>query len=139
MSATSTSTTAAGPTLRLGGRLGTIAVIVVTAAVIAAVAWVVDQSTSSTTGVELKGDVAIAAPAIGTPAYSEQSRAMDKRESKKAALLALLRRGPARTWDMMLAGGSGWRSRKQELCEEGYVIHVEEHPDFAIYTLEANP
>ncbi len=77
-----------------------------------------------------------AAPAIGTPAHEEQRAALAKRESKKAALLALLRRGPARTWDCMLAGGSGWRSRLQELREEGYRIHTEEHSDYAIYTLE---
>ncbi len=83
----------------------------------------------------------LSAPAIGTPTHYEQSRVLDKRESKKARLLALLQRGPARTWDCMLAGGSGWRSRLQELREEGHRISTEEHPDFAIYTLhsEAKP
>jgi hypothetical protein len=80
-----------------------------------------------------------AAPAVGTPAQREQSAALDRRESKKAALLALLRRGPAKTWDMMLVGGSGWRSRKYELQQDGYGIHVEEHSDYAVYTLVGEP
>ncbi len=80
-----------------------------------------------------------AAPAIGTPAHAEQRAALDRRESKKGRLLALLRRGPAKTFDMMLAGGSGFRSRVQELREEGHRISTEEHADFAIYTLEATP
>jgi len=62
-----TSTTASGSAFRPGGRLATVAVIVVTAAVIAAVAWVIDQPGGGTTGVELTGDVANAAPAVGQP------------------------------------------------------------------------
>lgn len=62
-----TSTTASGPAIRLGGRLGTIVVIVVTAAIIAAVAWAVDQTSGGTTSVDLTGDVANAAPAVGQP------------------------------------------------------------------------
>lgn len=80
-----------------------------------------------------------AAPAIGTPAHVEQRQALNKRQTKKARLLALLRKGSALTWDMMMAGGSGWRSRLQELREDGYTVRTEEHPDYAIYRLVGEP
>jgi cytochrome c biogenesis protein CcmG/thiol:disulfide interchange protein DsbE len=61
-----TSAAASGSSFRLGGRLATIAIVVVTAAVIAGVAWFIDQP-GGTTSVELTGDVANAAPAVGQP------------------------------------------------------------------------
>jgi len=61
-----TSATASGSSFRLGGRLATIVIVVVTAAVVAAVAWFIDQP-GGTTGVDLTGDVANAAPAVGQP------------------------------------------------------------------------
>jgi hypothetical protein len=61
-----TSAAASGSSFRLGGRLATLASVVVTAAIIAAVAWAIDPP-GGTTAVDLTGDVAEAAPQVGQP------------------------------------------------------------------------
>jgi cytochrome c biogenesis protein CcmG/thiol:disulfide interchange protein DsbE len=62
-----------GTPFRLGGRLATIAVIAVTVVIIAVAAWAIDQPTADgTTGVDLSGAVAAAAPQVGEapPAFT---------------------------------------------------------------------
>lgn len=64
-----------------------------------------------------------------------------RRSTKSRNILARLAQGPATTWDLMRIGGSGWRSRLQELREgqvdgTAHQIRTESHGDYAVYTLE---
>jgi len=61
----------------------------------------------------------------------------NKRSGKRAAILARLESGPARTWDLMLLGGAGFSSRIRELRVEGHRIECEQDEDGALYTLDA--
>jgi len=59
----------------------------------------------------------------------------NKRSGKRAAILARLESGPARTWDLMLLGGAGFSSRIRELRVEGHRIECEQDEDGATYRL----
>lgn len=62
----------------LGGRLTTILVVAVTAVLIAVVAFVIEQPTADgVTDVELSGDVAMAAPAVGETAPDFKTLTVD--------------------------------------------------------------
>ena len=67
------------------------------------------------------------------------SRIQTKRLGKREAMLARLRQGPARTYELMALGGSGFSARLRELRDqgtsEGYDILCEEDGDGATYTL----
>ncbi|NNM31961.1 MAG: hypothetical protein HKO53_02795 [Gemmatimonadetes bacterium] len=77
-------------------------------------------------------------------AWSAVKRAKrSKRTTRGERILARLREGPATTGDLMAIGGSGWRSRLQEL-RDGKVdrveheVRTESHGDYAVYTLEVS-
>ena len=77
------------------------------------------------------------APAIGTPTHREQRAALDRRESRKARMLARLRQGEATTWELLQLGGAGFSSRLKELRREGHRITCENRLEYAVYSLEA--
>ena len=70
-----------------------------------------------------------------TPTQRQLSLHLDKRESRKARMLARLREGEATTWELMQIGGSGWRSRLHELSVEGHPYTCENRLDYAVYRL----
>ena len=64
-----------------------------------------------------------------------------KRATKAQRMLARLREGPATTLELMAVGGSGWRSRLQEVRDgradgECHEVRGESHGDWWVYTLE---
>lgn len=71
-----------------------------------------------------------------TPAASEQAHALRGRESKAQKILALLRRGPANSFDLLRVGGARYGARIFELRQQGHRITTEEHADYAVYRLE---
>lgn len=71
-----------------------------------------------------------------TPAASEQAHALRGRESKAQKILALLRRGPANSFDLLRVGGARYGARIFELRQQGHRITTEEHAEWAVYTLE---
>lgn len=75
------------------------------------------------------------APAGWTPAQRQLSAHLDKRESRKARMLARLECGPATTLDLMQIGGAGFSSRLAELRRDGHPITCENHLDYAVYRL----
>ena len=75
-------------------------------------------------------------PSGWTQAQRELSAHLQRRESRKARMLARLQQGPATTWELMQLGGSGFSSRLTELKRENHRIVCENHLDGAVYRLE---
>jgi hypothetical protein len=71
-----------------------------------------------------------------TPAASHLAHALRGRETKAQKILALLRRGPANSFDLLRVGGARYGARVFELRAAGHRITTEEHADFAVYRLE---
>lgn len=69
----------------------------------------------------------------------EASRQSLKREGRRERILARLRLGPARTWEILSLGGSGMSSRLRELRESGFQIECEQDEEGATYRLVGEP
>lgn len=74
-----------------------------------------------------------------TPAASELAHAVRGRETNADRLLALMRMGPADTWQMAKAGGLRFSARLQELEARGLRYDREDYGDHSVYTMTQEP
>jgi hypothetical protein len=72
-----------------------------------------------------------------TPAASELAHAIRGRETRAQRILSRLQRGPATSQQLLQVGGLRYGARLLELRQAGHKITTEEHPDHAVYRLEA--
>lgn len=74
-----------------------------------------------------------------TPAASQLAHAVRGRETRAQRILARLRQGPATSQQLLAVGGLKYGARLLELRRAGHRIVTEEHPEYAVYTLEGEP
>ena len=72
-----------------------------------------------------------------TPAASQLAHAVRGRETRAQRILARLQQGPATSQQLLAVGGLRYGARLLELRRAGHKITTEEHPEYAVYTLEA--
>jgi DNA-binding HxlR family transcriptional regulator len=63
------------------------------------------------------------------------SKVESKRTSQRLLILGRLQKGPARWWELMQIGKSGFSSRLSELKRDGHVIRCDQDEDGGLYTL----